>query len=75
LQVDLDPAALNHTASVDAPVVATRRGRSGVAALLDEVSFTADRLRGRTAHLSGHVVAAKPAEHRPGTLDIDEAPA
>jgi thiamine pyrophosphate-dependent acetolactate synthase large subunit-like protein len=74
VQVDLDPAALNHHRVVDAPVV----GDAAVVAaefarLLDEVSFTPTGFAARAAQPSGHVVAAKPAEHRPGTLDVDEA--
>ena len=74
VQVDLDPAALNQHRVVDAPVV----GDAAVVAaefarLLDEVSFTPTGFADRAAQPSGHAVAAKPAGHRPGTLDIDEA--
>jgi acetolactate synthase-1/2/3 large subunit len=74
VQVDLDPAALNQHRVVDAPVV----GDAAVVAaefarLLDEVSFTPTGFADRAAQPSGHAVVAKPAGHRPGTLDIDEA--
>ena len=74
VQVDLDPAALNQHRVVDAPVV----GDAAVVAaefarLLDEVSFTPTSIAARAAQPSGHAVVAKPAGHRPGTLDIDEA--
>ena len=74
VQVDLDPAALNQHRVVDAPVV----GDAAVVAaefarLLDEVSFTPTGFAARAARPSGHAVVAKPAGHRPGTLDIDEA--
>ena len=74
VQVDLDPAALNQHRVVDAPVV----GDAAVVAaefarLLDEVSFTPTGFAARAAQPSGHAVVAKPAGHRPGTLDIDEA--
>ena len=74
VQVDLDPAALNQHRVVDAPVV----GDAAVVAaefarLLDEVSFMPTGFADRAAQPSGHAVVAKPAGHRPGTLDIDEA--
>jgi acetolactate synthase I/II/III large subunit len=74
VQVDTDPAALNHHRVVDAPVV----GDAVVVAaefvrLLDEVSFTPTEFASRAAQLAGQVPAQKPAEHQPGTLDIDEA--
>jgi thiamine pyrophosphate-dependent acetolactate synthase large subunit-like protein len=74
VQVDTDPAALNHHRVVDAPVVGDA---AAVAAefvrLLDEVSFTPADFAGRAAQLAGQRPAQKPAEHPPGTLDIDEA--
>jgi acetolactate synthase-1/2/3 large subunit len=81
VQVDLDPAALNHHRAVDAPVV----GDAAVVAaefvrLLDEVSFTPTEFAVRAVRLAGQESAQKPAEHRPrtaehqpGTLDIDES--
>jgi acetolactate synthase I/II/III large subunit len=74
VQVDLDPAALNHHRAVDAPVT----GDAAVVAaefvrLLDDASIRPTGFAARTAQLSGQVVTVKPAEHGPGTLDIDEA--
>jgi acetolactate synthase-1/2/3 large subunit len=74
VQVDLDPAALNHHRAVDAPVV----GDAAVVAtefvrLLDEAAVTPTDFTARTALVPGQAVAAKPAEHQPGTIDIDEA--
>ena len=78
VQVDTDPAALNHHRVVDAPVV----GDAAVVAaeftlLLDEVSFTRTEFAARAAQLAGQgpaqKPAQKPAEHQPGTLDIDES--
>jgi acetolactate synthase-1/2/3 large subunit len=74
VQVDLDPAALNHHRAVDAPVV----GDAAVVAdefirLLDDVSFTPTDFAARTVGSSAPAAAARPAQRRPGVLDIDEA--
>ena len=74
VQVDTDPAALNHHRVVDAPVT----GDAAVVAaefarLLDEVSFAPTEFAARAARPAAEDPAPKPAERRPGTLDIDQA--
>jgi len=74
VQIDTDPAALNHHRVVDAPVVGDA---AAVAAefvrLLDEVSFTPAEFAVRAARLATQGTARKPAEQQPGTLDVDES--
>ena len=80
VQVDLDPAALNHHRPVDAPVIGDATVVAAeFARLLDEVSFTPTEFAARAARLAQEDPARKPATHQqstegqPGTLDIDEA--
>jgi acetolactate synthase I/II/III large subunit len=73
VQVDLDPAALNHHRAVDAPVI----GDAATVAdefvrLLDDASFTSTGFAARAAGPSAPSAAAKPHQRR-GVLDISEA--
>jgi acetolactate synthase-1/2/3 large subunit len=74
VQVDLDPASLNHHRAVDAPVVGDAAAvATEFVRQLDEAAFTPTDFAARAAQLPGEAVVAKPAQRPPGTIDIDEA--
>lgn len=78
VQVDLDPAALNHHRAVDAPVIGdTAAVADEFVRLLDDVSFKpadfAVRLAEAASSGTGVSGMAVPASQQPGVLKINEA--